>query len=150
MRQFLLCFLLAMPTLAAFAQPGPLSQGDIPPNNYLIKSHRQKVAANALLIGGSVVVLTSAYKMISIFNGEHSIVTVALDPNADRRFTAWSYVFTAGGGMMVGSVPLYFAARRNARAGAPHLSLQLLAQPLPPLANGPPAAYPAVGLNLRL
>lgn len=151
MRQLLLCLPVLLTALPAQAQLATPPRRDSLATAYLHKSANQKTAGWLLLVGGAATATIATVRMAQLLSGPYSIFA-AVDPDVERQLGTWSAVFAVGGGMALGSAPLFLAARRNSRRAraAPVVGLLLGVQPLAPTALGPVPAVPAVGLRLTL
>ena len=100
MRKFFICSIMLLMTAHSFGQqtnPGqPLTKKD-----YLQKSKNQKTAAWVLLGGGLVVAVGAA--------------VLAVNSDWSEPDTPYTVAVFAGGGAMLGSIPLFISAAKNKR-----------------------------------
>jgi len=135
MKKFFICTMFLLMTTSSFSQQTDLSQS-LTRQDYLKKSKNQKTAA-WILLGGGVALAVGA-----------PILTIS-SATWFQSDASWEIAFVTGCASVLGSIPLFIAAKRNKRK-AMKVSTYFEIQRNPVLTNTGIALHSTPTLSLKL
>ncbi len=94
------------------------------------KSRKQKTTAIIMACGGGVLFITGV--ITGVNKGEKEIIGLFTPYNEVQNYTAQTILLIAGGGAVLGSIPLFIAASRNLHKAKLMLSNQKTSYVKPP------------------
>jgi hypothetical protein len=153
MKRSLFMLLIAYSTCTCLAaQPenpgGPVNKSTFSPEQFMLKSKKQRTAARILLFGGIGVSLAG---FIALANEYDDMWVSAFGGDAKYNTTAGEILFWTGFASVTGSIPLFIAAGKNRRnAYSTKVSVDIKKRAQVQYGSVKAVSYPALSITFSL